>query len=272
MKKVFLTIALAAFAFAANAQLVVGGNIGFTTFGGNTTATNVAGTVTNEWSMPGDDVTNINYTSLSILPKVGYQLNDNMQVGASFGITWDKEVDYSAWTAEYATIKDFEGWTSFSQMTVLFAPYFRYNLTEFGDFTLFCEAQLAFAFGLNPTIHNYNTAYTVGGIDYPAVDEDVEGMEITSTGINLSVVPGLNYKLNDNLSLDLYINLLGLGFMYNSERAFVDYNTGVTNPAIDPNTGEAVYNTTQFYLMADAGANTINNLLNLFTIGFNYHF
>ncbi len=271
MKKVFLTIALAAFAFAANAQLIVGGNIGFNTFGGNTNNTNVAGTTTTEWAMPGDDITNINTTSLTLLPKVGYQLNDNMQVGASFGITWSKEVDYSMYAAEYATIKDFEGWQSTSQMGIQIAPYFRYNLTEFGNFTLFCEAQLAFTFGLNPTIHNYHVAYNNGLIDVPELDEDVEGFEMTSTGINLTVVPGLNYKLNDNLSLDLYINLLGLGFAYNSEKAFLD-NEVLWGATPTPNTTETVYNTTQFYLMADASTRSINNLLNVVTIGFNYHF
>lgn len=263
MKKVFLTIALAAFAFAANAQLVVGGSLGFNTYSNSTNYTNVLGNTTTEVTVPGWWGGN-DYIDLTVMPKVGYQLNDNMQVGLAFGINWSKEKDYSNYFAQYATIDDFEGYVTTSGMSVGLTPYFRYNLAEVGDFTLFCEAQLGLNFGLNPTVNNYHTAYSVGGINIDAVDEDQEGIESTSTNIALVVVPGLNYKLGDNLSLDVYANVLRLGFEYNSQREFRDNNViaGISGAPTD--TDEWVTNSTRFILSAGNTA--------AISVGLNYHF
>lgn len=271
MKKALFTIALVAFTFAANAQFVVGGQIEYNTDGSSYFSENVAGTTTTTWTMPGNRFTNTNTSTLSILPKIGYNLNDKMQVGASFGITWDKTVDYSAYTWEYRNIADFEGWQRTTQMGIKFAPYFRYNLTQFKGFTLFCEAQLAFTFGLNPSVHNYNVAYTDSwGFAVAAVDEDVEGITDTYTDITFTVVPGLNYKFSNKFSADIYIDLLGLGFNHLTERRFTDLTVVAGAPA--GTTTETVYNTNTFFLVANANAQDLNTHLNAFRIGFNYHF
>ena len=77
MKKILLTLALAAFAFTANAQFVVGGNVGI-----------------DHSSRANDDYSRgTTNTNISILPKVGYQLNDQMQVGIQLG--WD--YNYNRW-------------------------------------------------------------------------------------------------------------------------------------------------------------------------------
>lgn len=272
MKKVLLTLALAAFAFAANAQFVVGGQINYNTFGGNETNTNVTGTTTTTWTMPGDNTFNENTSSLTILPKIGYNLDEKMQVGIAFGMAWDKTVDYSMWAAEYTTIDGFEGWQKTTQSRIVLAPYFRYNLMQFGDFTLFCEAQLSLGFGLNPKVHNYNVAYTdpiLGAV--AAVDEDVEGFKNTFTDINLSIVPGLNYKLNDKISADLYLNVAALVFNHRTEKTFRDWNVILNMPDGTPaNTDEIVYTTNDFGFRANM--NAVYDITNLFSIGFNYHF
>lgn len=274
MKKVFLTIALAAFAFAANAQFVIGGQIEYNTLGGNSNNTNVtAGGTPTEWTMPGENGYWVNYSDLTILPKFGYQLDDNMQVGIKLGVEWDKTVDYSMWTMEYATIKDFEGWEKTTQMDIVIAPYFRYNLMEIGSFNLFCEATLGFRLGLNPTIHNYNVAHTdpTFGTPVAAVDKDLEGYKATTTIIDFRVVPGLNYKFSDNFSADLYLNIAELVFRHKTEKTFNDWNAQAGLPANTPaNTDETVYNENRFGFRADiTNDNSINSL---FSIGFNYHF
>jgi hypothetical protein len=274
MKKALFTIALAVFAFAANAQFVVGGHIGYNTDGASLFNENVNGTTTTTWTMPGNRFTNTNTSTLTILPKIGYNLNDKMQVGASFGLTWEKTVDYSAFTWEYRNIADFEGWQRTTQAGIKIAPYFRYNLTQFKGFTLFCEAQLAFTFGLNPTVYNYNVAYTDSwGVAVAAVDEKVEGVKDTYTDIALTVVPGLNYKFSNKFSADIYIDLLGLGFSHRTEKVFNDWNVMGGAPAGTPtNTTENVYNTNEFYLIANANAQTLRDHLTAFRLGFNYHF
>ncbi len=273
MKKVLLTLTLAAFAFAANAQFVLGGRIDYSTVGGTEQNTAVvAGATPDVWTMPGESGWNINSSDLAILPKFGYQLNDNMQVGLSLGVIWSKTVDYSMWTAEYAAIDNFEGWQRITRMSVEVAPYFRYNLMEFGNFNLFCEASLGFTFGLNPTYHNYNVAYTtVTGAPVDAVDKDVEGYENTYTNIRFRVVPGLNYKLNDNFSADLYLNVAALTFSHYTERTFRDNNLLWGAPAGTPaNTDEVIYNENRFDF--EANMNHDYSLNTLFSIGFNYHF
>ncbi len=273
MKKVFLTLALVAFAFAANAQWVIGGQIGYWTNGANEKTTNVTGATTTEFTLPGDNFANVNTSTLNILPSVGYQLNDKMLVGAYFGLGWNKEVDYSNWLVEYATIKDFEGWTRTTQMNIVIAPYFRYNLMEFGNFKLFCEAELGFTFGLNPTIHNHNIAHTdpIMGTPVAAVDENVKGIKATSTDITFRIVPGLNYKFSDNFSADLYLNVAALAYNFHREKTFTDWNVVNDMPAGSPVwTSENIYTTNDFNFEVDMFENY--NLNNLFTIGFNYHF
>ena len=275
MKKALLTLALAAFSFAANAQFVVGGQIGYNTWGYNNSTENViAGGTPTTIITPGSPWSNTNISSLTILPKIGYQLSDNMQVGLSFGLTFDKTVDYSGYLAEYAAVDDFEGYVTTKQKGIQIAPYFRYNVTEFGNFTLFCEAQLAFTFGLNPSIHDYHCAYTYLGTSYDAINDDLmEGRKDTYTEIALTIVPGLNYKFNDKFSADLYIDLLGLGFQHRTDKSFRDWNVIGGAPAGTPdNTTETVQARNYFYLTANASAQDLAAHLNMFRLGFNYHF
>ncbi|MBP5677386.1 MAG: hypothetical protein J6W88_02680 [Bacteroidales bacterium] len=263
MKKVLLTLTLAAFAFAANAQLVIGGNLGFSTDNNTTNFTNVLGNTTTEATVPGYMYDW--YTNLTIMPKIGYQLNDKMQAGLAFGLTWNSDKDYTAYAAEYATIDGFEGWDKTTGMSVGLTPYFRYNLAEVGDFSIFCEAQLGFTFGLNPTVHYYHNAYTdpvLGKIS--ELDEDRKGIEETSTNIALSVVPGLNYKLGDHFSIDVYANVLRLGFEYSSSRYFRDNNVVAGISGAPTSTNEQITNSTEFGLSAGrTGA---------ISIGLNYAF
>ena len=274
MKKILLTIALVAFAFAANAQFVVGGQIGYTTDGNNTHNENIAGPTSTITHIPGDQFLNQNSSSLTILPKIGYNLNDKMQVGVAFGLTWNKIVDYSGYVAQYAAIEDFEGWQRTTNTEVKFIPYFRYNITQFGGFTLFCEAQLGLTLGMNPKIRDYHSAYSLGGIDVPEADVDLrEGRKDTYTNFDLTVVPGLNYKFNEKISADLYIDLLGLGYGHHVEKTFRDWNVIGGLPAGSPaNTDESTYVSNEFYLTANANAQLLRAHLGLFRLGFNYHF
>lgn len=195
-----------------------------------------------------------------------------MQVGAKLGVVWNKTIDYSSFTVQYNTIPDFEGWEKTTGMDVVIAPYFRYNLMEMGDFTLFCEATLGFRLGLNPTVHQFNVAYTdpMWG-PVAAVDKDVKGITQTSTTISLDVVPGLNYKFNDNFSADLYLNVAALAYRYKTTKTFHDWN--IINEAPDgtpANTDESVY--TENYFGLRANMNNVYDITTLFSVGFNYAF
>ena len=272
MKKVLLTIALAAFALTGNAQFLIGGNLGFGMFNGSTNFTRIQGDNTSTWTIP-NAITNptpltydnMNETmTLSVMPKIGYMAGEKMQFGLAVGIVWDKTKDYSMYANAYRTNENFEGWLSTSQLTVCATPYFRYNLTELGNFTLFAEAQLGLAFGLSPTIHRFHTEYHDGNLHSPAVDEDVAGEDYTFTDITLNVIPGIHYRMSDNLSVDLYVNVLRLGFEYKSEDYYQDRNLIDNTLNAPANTYEWVVNSTN--ILFSAGNSS------LFTVGFNYIF
>ncbi len=270
MKKVFLTLALAAFAFAANAQFVVGGNIGFNTTGGSENRNHVdaIAAANYDFTIPGD-LGNQNTLTLTILPKIGYQLNDNMQVGAQFGLEYTSTKDFSGYNAIHIQDANFEGWNSTTQNAIVIAPYFRYNLTEFGSFTVFCEAKLNVNITPNAKRHIYESAYTDAfSVNHAEVDADDETYSYKSTVIGLSVVPGLNYKLNDNISVDIYCDLLRLGFTHTNSTTVWDASVG---GVADVTTVKNSYN--EFDFAANVNARSVANYFNnIISVGFNYHF
>ena len=200
MKKILLTLAFAAFAMTANAQWVLGGKLDI-----------------NHNSNYDDDYSRGSAnTNIGILPKVGYWLNDNMQIGIQLGWDYNYTRDYgrtastSFAPAQYAS----DTYESTPQSAVVIAPYFRYNFVNGSEVTGY------------PTDNNDN--YTTFG---------------------LNVVPGLNYAFNDHISMDIYVNILGL---------YAEMTT---------NEGSSSH---KWGLMADMSAQSLNAHLNNFSIGFNY--
>lgn len=255
MKKVILTLALAAFAFAANAQFVVSGNVALNLNGGHTQNTNVLGTTTTEYDLPTDV-----YNSFTFAPKVGYQLNDKMQAGLALGYTLRTATLYNAFG--YMADKNYEGWTKTTRNMFTIAPYFRYNFADFGKCKLFAEAQLSFGISPKATVHEYSTAILLT----PAVDTTYKA-NTKVFDLGLTIVPGFNYQVNEHVSLDLYVDLLGLSYNFSKSTTFVDSTVGgVTN------TNETIVTSSAFLCGAQFGAQTLANHLNLFRLGFNYAF
>ena len=205
MKKVFLTLTLAAFALAANAQIIVGGNLGINgssnksvntnSFGGTTTTTEVTGPKSMDFY---------------IAPKIGYQINEKMSAGIILGFSSESTTRTltTPWDASLWGATNYDGTMKLSTSYITFKPYFRYNVAEMNNLTFFCEASIP---------------VTIKNADKLVVDEsgDVAGSHktATTTGLDdkytsfgLDVTPGFNYALNDHLSLDLYLNAINLGF------------------------------------------------------------
>lgn len=221
MKKILLTLALAAFAFTANAQFVIGGNIGFShdaDYDDNYTA--LYGSQAN--------------TDITILPKVGYQLNDDMQIGAQLGWNYN-------YTRNYMGAKD--SYTSTPRNSIMINPYFRYNLLKWKKFNVFCEAAISFELGLESKTHTFVNGSEVAGS--PAKNGD----NYTSFGIG--VVPGLNYAFSNSFSMDIYVNLASIYWNATSYDGHADHEWGFG---------------------ANMSEQTLNAHLNNFAIGFNYHF
>lgn len=216
MKKTILTIALVAFAMAANAQWIIGGQ-----FGVNSNSRNDG-----NYSAPSSST-----FSFNINPKVGYQLNDNFQIGAQLVYGYTSTKSYFGASNTFNV-------TPVSQFGV--SPYVRWNFGTWKNCSLFLEG--SFIFGMSP---ESKTTNSVNGKETTTNNND----KLTYLGIN--VVPGLNYSFSEHFSMDLYINVARLAWNYVSNQ-----NKWVNNG---------------FVVESNLNANDINSHLGNFTIGFNYH-
>lgn len=267
MKKVLLTIALVAFAITANAQYVLGGSVGFNHTGGSITY-HGDGPAHPDWHYPGPN-NNVKTSSFTFAPKLGYQLNDKMQIGLQIGFISYSETDYnpsgSNFDIYYATIDGFEGWEKNSYKEFYIAPYFRYNIAKFGKFTFFCEGEARLGFYPRAKSHFYNTSVVdgLGNEVLAPVDNEVI-YDGKAKDLLISIVPGLNYSLTSNISFDLYIDLFGISY-YRSKG--ISYNWYAVD---DQDYME--YIDSYFGLNATLSSQTIRDHLTNFRLSFNYHF
>ena len=297
MKKVLLTLALAAFAFAANAQFVVSGQLGFSTNGGKTSETTTLGTTTENSTMPADVNTNIYFR-----PSIGYMLNEKMQIGLGLGLNYNYEKTYNTvWNVvtnvdpatsplgrigqAYGPYTDkAEDWVTKSSFDFTIAPYFRYYLMEAGNFNFFCEASVALTFNGRPHYHLFATkidadpthlvAGTARAFDTTYVG-DWGGVAVANTNseswtksgsIAVNIVPGVNYKFNERISADLYLDLLNVNFTHRWSNESYDRSTTATT-----NTGKTNTSSNSFNFGANFNSLSLNRFL-AFRLGFNYHF
>lgn len=250
MKKVLLTLALAAFAFAANAQFIVGGQIGFGSTGG--TDKYEANSPANAFNVP-----NTKSTDLTIAPTISYVLNDNMQVGLNIAYTSSSTTVYTF--GAYAIDK--EDWVKTTTGIFTIAPYFRYYFAQIDKFNFFCEAQLGFSTSGRDKGHMYDNTGT------PVIDEDFKGATST-TALAFSITPGVNYRISEHFSADCYIDLAGLVFLTGSTKNYGAVTASGWDDDFLVNTNTINY----FGLTANADAQDITTHLGNFRIGFNYHF
>lgn len=181
MKKLFSLIAVAFVAMSVNAQVYVGGSLGI-----------------DAWSSQ----KNSNYgdrseTTFSILPEVGYNLNDEWAVGTVIGYVSDKWV----------------GVNGISESAFTFNPYARYTYLKAGKVSLFVDGGVDFttaskddwnelAIGLKPGLavslsDNISFVSHLGFIGYDVYNPDGDDNNTSKFGLDLS---------GNNLTFGLYFN------------------------------------------------------------------
>jgi len=236
MKKALLFFAVVAFAFTANAQVVLSGNLTINTsaygesFDGKTYET---------------DFSNVDHFGFVFNPKVGYQINNKFIVGAYLGYAYDGYVAYTpqADPSKIATeTTDNEGAFSFG----LFG---RMNFCTLGSFSFFGELSTGFAVGVTQTVINNK----VSGVETKLPEHDFFNFKI-------QVIPGFNYAFNEHFSADLYLNIIGLRFATSAE----SYKNAADK--------EIVKADAHFGLACDLMGNTLHDYMSAITIGVNYKF
>lgn len=180
MKKIFMTLAAVAIAASVNAQMYVGGSLGFD-YQNNKTEVSAAGATT---------TSELGTTNFSILPEFGYKIDDQMAIGVAFG--------YSYTSAETGKNPDTKDKTSRFE----FNPYFRYTFLQMGSFSVFADAQVGFYTG--KTTSETASGAGVVSVDYPKV-----------SGFSFAIRPGIAYQANDALS---FVAKLGNGLGYWSDK------------------------------------------------------
>jgi hypothetical protein len=179
MKKLFSLIAVAFVAMSVNAQVYVGGSLGI-----------------NAWSSQ-KNAGDRSETTFSILPEVGYNLNDEWAVGTVIGYVSDKWV----------------GVNGISESAFTFNPYARYTYLKAGKVSLFVDGGVDFttaskadwnelAIGLKPGLavslsDNISFVSHLGFIGYDVYNPDGDDNNISKFGLDLS---------GNNLTFGLYFN------------------------------------------------------------------
>ncbi len=154
MKKIMMTLAAVCVAATMNAQTYVGGSVGFQTS-----------------SQDGNSE-----TYFTILPEIGYNLNENWAVGVSVGYGQSKTKVKEELDGGTATITE-------KVKTFKISPYARYTFVKFDKVNLFLDG--------------------VVGYEYT----DFAGTKVNSFGIG--VKPGVAVNLNEKLSFVAHAGFLG---------------------------------------------------------------
>ena len=129
MKKMILAALVAVASLSANAQVWVGGQVGFS-----------AGKTTVDGNKQG---TGANFT---FLPEIGYSINDKFDIAVGIGFTHfngngDAYLDFNG-LDDYA----YAGLADANRNSFILNPYVRYKFVKSGDFTFFVDGGFAYKF------------------------------------------------------------------------------------------------------------------------------
>ena len=157
MKKMILAALVAVASLSANAQVWVGGEVGFsagkTTFDGNKQGTG---------------------TNFSFLPEIGYTLNDKFDIAVGIGFTHynGNGKDY----LDFNYVDDYAQYpiNNFNKNAFILNPYVRYKFINAGDFTFFVDGGFAYKYIHISGVEDNGNAWELGfkpGIAYGISDK-----------------------------------------------------------------------------------------------------
>lgn len=225
MKKIVLTFALAAFAFAANAQFVISANIGGNMTSGNTITTTHITVVTD--STFTSDVPMQSTTNFTGGIKAGYKFGKfQAGIAGSFSMyTYEnQELDPTIIPIPGNIISTIATTGSMSTKgnVITVSPYLRYDFLTAGDVSLFAELSFNYSMSNNPEVHA--TMKNVGPMNFSLSLDSTFTRPLSSTTMGVNLVPGLSWQLSKNCGIDLYLDFLAIAYSStNAIRTVIDY-------------------------------------------------
>ena len=181
MKKIIITVALVTFAMASQAQIFVGGQLGFRSYTESNTPKDK------------DKEKELSITRFNIAPTIGYQLNEKLAVGVRIDFLTRKQTNFD------------EVWVSSDKYEDLVRKNSGFGFEVFGQYTflnldkLFVYAEAGIGFGTGKATRE------AGSVEWIKSEE-----KITNFGIN--IVPVLGYNLTERITLLANLNFMSLGF------------------------------------------------------------
>lgn len=217
MKKLFLTLAVVfGMVAAANAQLVVGGAIGFGV------DANTGTTKAGDMGVTFKDQVDFTF---GFAPRVGYIINEKWEVGGKlsldYGQTMNYDVLFNASGKDGKAFKDFKD----SQFTWAIQPYARFRCFEVKGFALWIEGVGSIGTSILSKRHYYAYEYdaTIVGRTQAAADALNDAQpKVSSFNGSLQFQPVLTYALNEHWVLETGLNFLGFnlgGKVFTTETA-----------------------------------------------------
>ena len=196
MKKIILTALVAVASLAANAQIWIGGEVGFS-----------AGKTTYDGDKMGSGA------KFNLIPEIGYTINDKFDVALAIGIShanyngdaYDGTANFDVNNDAPFGLKDGD----YNRNALKINPYVRYKFVKAGDFTFFVDG------GFSYTRIHYSHA--------PYADYDKNN----ATQWGLGFKPGIAYNLSDKVSLVAHVGELSYNFFKMGDLKNNEFNLGV---------------------------------------------
>lgn len=194
MKKIILTALVAVASLAANAQVWVGGEVGFS-----------AGKTSIDGDKQGAGA------KFNLIPEIGYSINDNFDIAIAIGLS---HANYNG--DNYAGTNGFDlsadepfglAGGDYNRNALKINPYVRYKFAKAGDFTFFVDGGFSYT-----RIHYSHAQWS-------------DKNNATQWGVGFK--PGLAYNLSEKVSLVAHVGELSYNFFKMGDLKNNEFNVGV---------------------------------------------
>lgn len=293
MKKIFLTLALMAFAATASAQFVVSAQLGGSyAFGSTTPDATFTGISTltgadTTYAVPSDTLTRDNPLYLTIGAKFGYQIG-RLQIGLAASFAWSHDrcdmapaafnrnrilPDHLNPLDPSAPNVDYVGWYKQRRSSFTISPYLRYELIQLGDAAFFLELSGYYTRTNQPIRHDFVDWYCHEM--HSTIDTTYHILD-SATSIGAKVTPGLSWQLSPHCYIDLYLDVLAFTFdrtVHINTDIFDEYISTSGTPTLASRTTTTLTSTTTDIGFGVNGSNLLSPTgRNWVRVGFNYTF